>query len=592
MPGSTAPEVPEDSDAFQSLIQFLYQTPVGLIDADADGRIRMMNPMAAQLLMPLARHAVLSNLFDVLQEVVPQVRRLAAGPVGPRGVLCEGLRFEGGGPTAATHPARQRILALSLFSTDGTRLTAVVHDATQDERRQRRRVDAAAQTDRLTGLANRQALHAYLAARLEQGAGQARPLALLFINSDRFQHVNDTVGQTAGDAVLAQLAGRLQALVDAAPAEPQETVPAPLEMAMTQRALVARIDGDEFAVAFEPEPGAGPQAARALAARALLALGKPYTLDGQALRCQASIGIAYAAEHAQTVGDLLYHARLAMVAAKRAGGNRAMEFAHALREQARQRSATENELRRAVHADELFVVYQPVVSLRNGRVEAVEALVRWRHPVRGLVSPVDFIGIAEETGLIVEVGAFVLREACRQFMRWQRQHGTRAPALMAVNLSRGQLPHPSLVDDVAAIIEATGMRPGQLQLEVTESMAAQDAAVQTRLRDLKRLGLTLALDDFGTGYSSLASLHQLPVDVLKIDRSFVSQLETSRHHRVLVESTVRVAQSLALRTVAEGIETEAQAGMLAAMQCDKGQGYHFARPLGVAEFDAWLQARP
>jgi EAL domain-containing protein (putative c-di-GMP-specific phosphodiesterase class I) len=245
-----------------------------------------------------------------------------------------------------------------------------------------------------------------------------------------------------------------------------------------------------------------------------------------------------------------------------------------------------------VQADELFVVYQPVVSLRTGRIEAVEALVRWQHPVRGLVSPVDFIGIAEETGLIVDVGAFVLREACRQFMRWQRQHGARAPGLMAVNLSRGQLPHPSLVDDVAALLAETGMRPAQLQLEVTESMAAQDAAVQMRLRELKRLGLTLALDDFGTGYSSLASLHQLPIDVLKIDRSFVSQLETSPHHRVLVEATVRVAQSLSLRTVAEGIETEAQAAMLAAMQCDKGQGYHFAQPLRVAAFDAWLGAHP
>ncbi|KQP50111.1 hypothetical protein ASF44_03600 [Pseudorhodoferax sp. Leaf274] len=582
--------MPEDSDAFQSLIQFLYQTPVGLIDANADGRIRMMNPMAAQLLMPLARDAVLDNLFDVLQEAVPQVRRLAAQPAGVRGVLCEGLRFEGGGPTAVAHPARQRTLALSLFSTDGKRLTAVVHDATQEERRQRRRVDAAAQTDRLTGLANRQALHAYLAARLEQGAWQARPLALLFINSDRFQHINDTVGQSAGDAVLAQLGGRLQALVDAVPPEPLETLPAPLEMAITQKGLVARIGGDEFALVFEPEPGPGTGAApaRALAAEVLRVLDQPYVLDGQALHCPASIGIAYASERSQTAGDLLYHARLAMVAAKRAGGNRAMEFAHALQQQAQHRSATENDLRRAVQAGELFVVYQPVVSLHSGRIEAVEALVRWQHPVRGLVSPVEFIGIAEETGLIVEVGAFVLREACRQFMRWQRQHGARAPGLMAVNLSRAQLPHPALVDDVAAILQETGMRPAQLQLEVTESMAAQDAAVQMRLRDLKRLGLTLALDDFGTGYSSLASLHQLPIDVLKIDRSFVSQLETSRHHRVLVEATVRVAQSLALRTVAEGIETEAQAGLLAAMHCDKGQGYHFARPLRVAEFEAWL----
>ncbi|KQP12007.1 bifunctional diguanylate cyclase/phosphodiesterase [Pseudorhodoferax sp. Leaf267] len=582
--------MPEDSDAFQSLIQFLYQTPVGLVDAETDGRIHMMNPMAAQLLMPLARDAVLDNLFDVLQDAVPSARRLAARQAGPRGVLCEGLRFDGGGPTAATFPERQRTLALSLFSVDGKRLTAVLHDATRDERRQRRRVDAAANTDSLTGLPNRQALHAYLAQRLEQGNASARQLVLLVINCDRFQHVNDTVGQTAGDAVLAQIATRLRSVVDAGPGASVETVPAPLETAVAQRGLVARIAGDEFALAIEREPQ--PGLAAELAARVVQALDRPYALQGHRLRCTVSIGSAQAGPGSSSAGELLYHARLAMVAAQRAGGNRAMAFDDALQQRAHQRSAIENDLRDAVQRGELFVVYQPVIALHSGRVEAVEALVRWRHPVRGVVPPDAFIGIAEESGLIVELGAFVLGEACHQFMRWQRQHGALAPRLMAVNLSRGQLPHPSLVDDVAAVLEASGMQPAQLQLEVTESMAAQDASVQMRLRELKRLGLTLALDDFGTGYSSLSSLHQLPIDLLKIDRSFVSQLETSRHHRVLVEATLRVAQSLNLRTVAEGIETEAQARLLATMQCDKGQGYHFARPLTVEQFDAWLRARP
>jgi EAL domain-containing protein (putative c-di-GMP-specific phosphodiesterase class I) len=279
------------------------------------------------------------------------------------------------------------------------------------------------------------------------------------------------------------------------------------------------------------------------------------------------------------------------VAAKHAGGNRSIAFDHALQERARERSSIENDLRRALEEGELFVVYQPVVALHGGGLQAVEALVRWNHPVRGLVLPVEFIGIAEETGLIADLGAFVLRTACRQFVQWQRQHGERAPRLLAVNLSRGQLPDPSFVHDVAALLRATGMRPAQLQLEVTESLAAQDAAVQMRLRELKRLGLTLALDDFGVGYSSLASLYQLPIDVLKIDRSFVSQLETSRHHRVLVEATIRVAQSLDFETIAEGIETPAQAQLLEQMQCDKGQGYHFARPLDVAQIDAWLRAR-
>ena len=586
----TAPgETPEESDEFQSLIQFLYRTPVGLIDADADGHIRMMNPMGAQLLMPLAHAGQLDNLFDALQDVLPDLRRVAARRVGPKGVLCEGLRFDGGRPGRSASPERKRTLALSLFSAEAGRLTAVVHDATQDERRMRRRVDAAANTDSLTRLANRQALHAYLAARLEEGAWRARQVVLLVINCDRFQHVNDTAGQTTGDAVLAQLAMRLVSVVDAAPPKSMETVPAPLEMAIAQQGLVARIAGDEFAVAIERDPQ--PGLAVELASRLLQVLDQPYLLEGQSLRCPVSIGIAFASEKSHTAGDLLYHARLAMVAAKDAGGNRSVAFDQALEHRARERSALENDLRRAVEEGELFVVYQPVISLRTGALQAVEALVRWQHPVRGLVSPVEFIGIAEESGLIVELGAFVLRTACRQFVRWQRQHGERAPALLAVNLSRGQLPDPSLVHDVAALLRETGMQPSQLQLEVTESMAAQDTAVQMRLRELKRLGLTLALDDFGTGYSSLASLYQLPIDVLKIDRSFVSQLETSRHHRVLVEATIRVAQSLNFQTVAEGIETAAQAQLLAEMRCDKGQGYHFAKPLGVAQFDAWVNAR-
>jgi diguanylate cyclase (GGDEF)-like protein len=585
MPGTSS----ADSDEYQSLIQFLSRTPVGLIDADAKGDISMMNPMAAQLLMPLARTGTMANLFDVLEEALPDLRRLAGRRAGPQGVLCEGLRFDAAKSSRDVRPQPQRTLALSLFRAEGGRLTAVVHDATQEDLRIRRRIDTAAQTDSLTGLANRQALHAYLAARLEQQAWRTRQIVLLCINCDRFQHVNDTAGQTAGDAVLAQVALRLLEVVDAASGASMETLPAPLEAAMAQRGLVARIGGDEFAVAIERDPQ--PGLAADLAGRLLQVLEQPYVLDGQSLRCPASIGIACADEKSPTAGDLLYHARLAMVAAKHAGGNRSIAFDHALQERARHRSSIENDLRRAVEEGELFVVYQPVIALDGGALQAVEALVRWQHPVRGLILPFEFIGIAEETGLIGDLGAFVMRTACRQFVQWQRQHGDRAPGSLAVNLSRGQLPDPSLVHDVGALLRATGMQPAQLQLEVTESLAAQDTAVQMRLRELKRLGLTLALDDFGVGYSSLASLYQLPIDVLKIDRSFVSQLETSRHHRVLVEATIRVAQSLNFQTIAEGIETLSQAQLLAQMQCDKGQGYHFARPLGVAQIDAWLRAR-
>jgi EAL domain-containing protein (putative c-di-GMP-specific phosphodiesterase class I) len=264
-----------------------------------------------------------------------------------------------------------------------------------------------------------------------------------------------------------------------------------------------------------------------------------------------------------------------------------------MHEQAVRRGDIEGDLRRALQEHHLFVVYQPVVGLQQAegidRSNGVEALVRWRHPTRGIVGPVEFIGIAEECGLIGALGDYVLLLACEDFMRWQATLGTRAPRSLAVNLSRAQVAEPGWIDTVREILQTTGMPPQQLQLEVTESLAAQDASVQRHLHELKAMGIRLALDDFGTGYSSLASLHLLPVDTVKIDRSFVSQADTSAHHRVLIEATIRVAHSLGMDTVAEGIETEAQAGVIRQLGSDKGQGYLYSRPLLTQDLENWLQ---
>jgi EAL domain-containing protein (putative c-di-GMP-specific phosphodiesterase class I) len=264
-----------------------------------------------------------------------------------------------------------------------------------------------------------------------------------------------------------------------------------------------------------------------------------------------------------------------------------------------QRARTESELRVALAEGQLFVVYQPIVALHGaetgqghvGRVGCVgvEALVRWRHPQRGTVPPFEFIGVAEDCGLIGALGDFVLATAVQQQKRWLDAPGSAAPGWTAVNLSRAQLRQPDFVASVQALLVATGLPPRCLHLEVTESMAAQDAAVQAVLKQLKALGVVLALDDFGTGYSSLASLHQFPVDIVKIDRSFTSQVDISPHHRVLVQATVMVARSLGMTTVVEGIETEAQASLVQQLGCDKGQGYLFSRPLEEAALSAWLQ---
>jgi EAL domain-containing protein (putative c-di-GMP-specific phosphodiesterase class I) len=265
-------------------------------------------------------------------------------------------------------------------------------------------------------------------------------------------------------------------------------------------------------------------------------------------------------------------------------------------ERASRRSVMAAELRHALAENKLFVQYQPIVGLRHenagfgvmDRSAGVEALVRWNHRIRGAVSPLEFISVAEEYGLIGALGDFVLNTACRQFMKWQLELGVRAPRLLALNLSRVQIAQPGFVASVGNIVNASGMPAEQLQLEVNESVVAQDEAVQARLRELKALGLVLALDHFGTGYSSLTRLHQLPVDVIKIDRSFVNEAIASSHHRVLIESMVRVAKSLRMSTVAEGIETEAQLAMVRQSGCEKGQGFFFSEAISAANLEQWL----
>jgi EAL domain-containing protein (putative c-di-GMP-specific phosphodiesterase class I) len=280
-----------------------------------------------------------------------------------------------------------------------------------------------------------------------------------------------------------------------------------------------------------------------------------------------------------------------MYEAKRAGRGRWVMFDDSMHERLMRALVVETDLRRALKEDELFVVYQPVVDLADGAMVGVEALVRWRHPERGLVSPIEFIGVAEECGLIDAVGAVVLNKSCVQFMQWSRALGDAAPRQLAVNLSRAQLEREGVAHEVLAVLEACGMPPEQLQLEVTESLAAQGVGVQANLRALKSLGVRLALDDFGTGYSSLACLHQLPVDTVKVDRSFVQHAETIEYHRVLIEATIRVARTLGMTTVAEGIETQGQAELMQTLDCDRGQGYLFSKPLEAPELARWALAQ-
>ncbi|WP_208277623.1 putative bifunctional diguanylate cyclase/phosphodiesterase [Massilia oculi] len=580
----------EPVDAYETLVQFLYRAPIGLAQTTLDGTVEMLNPMASNLLMPLATDAGLDNLFGVLAPVAPQLPAMVEAFIEPSGMICEGLRL----PVGVHHPASGslQVLSLNLTKLDPERLMATVADATFEVQREQemlsRRLRSAARTDSLTRMPNRAAVREELQrllARPQDGNG----FAVLTLNCDRFRQLNDSLGQAGGDQLLMHMADRLRGAL---------RPPAiGFEPAARSGQLAARVGADEFVVVLDGLRTRHD--AERVALRLLEALAHPYVIGGHEIVCSASLGLAWGPDataldvHDEHDADsLLRDAGIAMVEAKRAGGNRHAVFEASMRERAARRADIEADLRQALVEEQLFVVYQPVVRLLPDggvdRAAGVEALVRWRHPQRGIVPPIEFIQVAEECGLIGALGDFVLARACRDFMDWQSRLGDAAPRLMAVNLSRAQLGQAGWIDSVAAVLRATGMPPASLQLEVTESLAAQDQDTQVRLHELKALGVKLALDDFGTGYSSLSSLHLLPVDTVKIDRSFVCQADTSFHHRVLIEATVKVAKSLGMTTVAEGIETRSQLDVVREQCCDKVQGYYFSRPLPAPELLDWL----
>jgi PAS domain S-box-containing protein len=475
-------------------------------------------------------------------------------------------------------------------------VVACFSDITESRSLQARLSDSA-RTDALTRLPNR----AVVMERLQRAIEHARRypgygFAVLFMDFDRFKQVNDTLGHGAGDELLRQLAQRLERTLrpgDAvARVVPAEAMQRPAAVT-TQTA--ARLGGDEFVVVLEGVRDV--ESVKTIAQRLLQELAEPYLINSTPVQSSVSIGVVLCPDTAadgvlpNTAEEVLRNADTAMYEAKRAGRGRWVIFDNSMQQRVLRTLEIETDLRQALKDDELFVVYQPVVDMQTRVLCGVEALVRWQHPRRGLVSPIEFIGVAEECGLIDAVGAVVLRKACAQFMHWQKSLGARAPRLLAVNLSRAQLDRPTLIDDITEVLQSCGMLPEQLQLEVTESLAAQDERVLNMLRQIKRLGVRLALDDFGTGYSSLACLHQMPVDTVKVDRSFVQHAESAEYHRVLIEATVRVARTLGMTTVAEGIETEGQAELMRQLECDRGQGYLFSRPLEAEALAAWASSR-
>ncbi|NBX20345.1 MAG: EAL domain-containing protein [Betaproteobacteria bacterium] len=435
----------------------------------------------------------------------------------------------------------------------------------------------AARTDDLTALPNRTVMVELIRAALARRRVEpGYHFAVLFMDFDRFKQVNDTLGHTVGDALLRQIARRLEDSL-----RPGDSFAHSGDFDK----VAARIGGDEFVVLLDDIRG--DLDAIHVAGRLLDVLAAPYVLDGHRVTSTVSIGIVTSTHTEDDADSVLRDADIAMYEAKRTGRARYVLFDPLMRSQVSDSVSLENDLRQAL----MRVVYQPLLHLPGHQLAGVEALVRWQHPVRGAVSPVDFIPLAEACGVIAALGQFVLETACQTFEQLQRDLGAAAPPSVSVNLSRAQLREPGLVDMVRDALRSADMEPRQLILEVTESLAAQDALVQTTLQELRAMGVALSLDDFGTGYSSLACLHELPVNSIKIDRSFVNLLDKSEYHRVLIEATLRVAATLKLGTVAEGIETAEQATEMAAMGCQKGQGYWFGRPMDVDALVAWIQTR-
>ncbi|MEI8158446.1 MAG: EAL domain-containing protein [Burkholderiales bacterium] len=467
-------------------------------------------------------------------------------------------------------------------SADGRalRMAGVAMDV-QVQKAMEHELRVAARTDGLTQLPNRSVLlHAVEAAIVRGRAQPGYQFAVLFMDFDRFKQVNDTLGHSAGDDLLRQIATRLQDSL-----RPGDSLIQSSDFAH----VAARIGGDEFVVLLDDIRG--DLDAEIVASRLIDVLSVPYAIGVHKVVSSASIGIVTSNHAADDADSVLRDADIAMYEAKRTGRARYVMFEPSMRQQVSASVSMENDLRQALEKHELFVVYQPLVDLSTGEFVGVEALLRWRHPLRGLVSPVEFIPIAEACGLIGAMGQFVLQTACGAFAAMPCASAPGQQPTLAVNLSRAQLRQAGLVSDVQDALRANGLSPQQLVLEVTESLAAQDAVVLSTLHAIRALGVALSLDDFGTGYSSLSCLHALPVNYVKVDRSFVSQAQTSAYHRVLIEATIRMAQTLGLGTVAEGIETEEQAVLMATLGCDKGQGYLYSKPLEADALAVWVQAR-
>ncbi|TFW10748.1 EAL domain-containing protein, partial [Massilia arenosa] len=550
---------------------------------EREARLDAILNHASEAIMPVtldgtvvACNAAAARMFGYSEEAVEGMRFERLVRVGPDGAAQTLASMAEAGEPSTEHlgchaqgTSFPMFLSVAKVATpDDVFFVCMMHDLTE-QYRSRERIHRLAHNDPLTGLENRFSLNQRLDQLLAQARRSGETVGLLFIDLDHFKKINDSFGHAAGDQFLVTVAARLKEL-------------------LREGDTIARLGGDEFIVVTSGQ--LGPENLAVVAERIVQSLSAPYEVAATTVHSGASVGVALYPQDGADAGALLRSADTAMYAAKASGRGNFQFFSAAMNAAAHERLQLESQLWKALDNDEFELWLQPQIDLASGRVIGAEALLRWRHPERGLVPPDRFIPIAEDTGIIVPLGEWVLKRAADIVLRWRAQGLDHLR--MAINLSARQCTGAGPLPLLDQILAATGISPSCLELEITESAAMQDPEHTRMLIDgMRARGTHVAIDDFGTGYSSLSYLKLFDIDRIKIDRGFVKDIETDPNDAAIVTATIGLAHALGLRVVAEGVETEAQRAYLRREGCDEAQGYLFARPLPEPEFLAWVLAR-
>lgn len=567
-----------NQQAEQDFIAFMEILPVGTVITDDEGRLVRSNNKALEVLGLSETEAKGLDMahpdFLILQPdgnpMDPSDRALTRALATGERVQDVVMGFERGSDgnwSWASVSAEPRL------DSEG-RVREVILTFEDVTQKRTAETELAIQTfrDRLTSLPNRTLFMERLTQAILRTERRKLTTAVLFLDLDRFKVVNDSLGHEAGDHLLMQMARRLRSCL-----RPEDTV--------------ARLGGDEFVVLFEDLASAND--GMRVAERIAESLAEPFPIDNQEVFTTCSMGLAVCTLADTSPSELVRDAEVAMYRAKAQGEGRIEIFDPSMNAQAMARFHMEAELRRALERDEFVLFYQPLVSLRTGLIEGWEALVRWKHPERGMVPPLDFIPLAEETGLIVPIGKWVLEEAMRQASSWHDTFTSVPPRLMNVNISARQFQQRELINTVTEALGSTGFQASCLKLEITESIMMRDPQASLEaMKVFRGLDIHLVIDDFGTGYSSLSYLKRFPVDTLKVDKSFVDGLGKDAESTAIVGAVISLAKSLGMRVTAEGIETREQLEQLRALNCDQGQGYFFSRPLPAAQAEELLAKNP